>query len=54
MYAIMTVLYISQLQALSDLMVHILSCNGHQEHELECKERIYYMTLVCTEWLMYF
>ena len=32
-----------------DLMMHILLYNEHQEHELECKEKIYYMILACTE-----
>ena len=39
--AIITV-HISKLQALGDLIVHILFYNDHQEHELECKEKIYY------------
>ena len=37
---------IFELQALSDLMMHILYYNKHQEYELECKEKMYYRVLI--------
>ena len=38
---------------MSDLMMHILFHNDHQEHELECKEKIHCTTLVYTECMVY-
>ena len=49
MQAIITV-YLSDLKALMDLMMHLLIYNEHQEHE----EKIKHITLVCTEWFMQF
>ena len=45
--------FIFELQALSDLMMHILLYNEHQEYELECKEKIYYRVLMIYVFVMY-